>query len=107
ERFQIIADELLVETWLAAARLILVSRPEAGGIRREDLVDQDQLSIALPEFKFRIGDDDAALAGVFARGDVNLQAGVAGLFRHAGSDDFACLLERDIFIVASLGLGGG
>src|SRR5438045_7427947 len=47
----------------AAARLILVSRPEAGGIRREDLVDQDQLSIALPEFKFRIGDDDAALAG--------------------------------------------
>src|SRR5205085_11020741 len=64
ESFEIIADKLLVEARLAPARLILAGRPEAGGIRREHFVDQDELSVAQTEFKFRIGYDDAPLAGV-------------------------------------------
>ena len=43
--FEVVADELLVETFLIAAGLVLVGGPEARGIGREHLVDQDYLAV--------------------------------------------------------------
>ena len=44
ESLEPVADELLVERRLRPARRVAVGRPEARGVRREHLVDQDQLA---------------------------------------------------------------
>ena len=106
ESFEIIADELFIETGLAAASLILVGGPEAGGIRGEDFVDQEQLAIEQTEFEFGISDDDAALAGVFAGERVDFHARGAGLLGDIAADEFHGLGEGNIFIMTRLGLGG-
>src|SRR5690349_9126872 len=46
--FQPVADELLVERRRAGPRTILVDRPEAGAVRGQDLVDQDQIPVRQP-----------------------------------------------------------
>ena len=56
-----VAHVLLVERRLRAARLVLVDRPEAAGVRGQDLVDQDDLALDDAELELRVGDDDAAL----------------------------------------------
>ena len=58
-----VADELLVERRLAAARLVLVGRPEPRAVGRQHFVDQNQLAVDLAELELRVGDDDAAAAG--------------------------------------------
>src|SRR5258706_13320024 len=64
---QIIAQRLLVEAWLALARLIAVGRPEARRVGRQDLVDDEQFAVRRrPEFEFRVRDDDSALRGRIA-----------------------------------------
>ena len=60
-RIQPVADELLVERRLGAAGRVAVGRPEPGGVRREHLVDQDELAVREPELELRVGDDDPAL----------------------------------------------
>ena len=42
--------------WLAAARRVLVGRPEAGAIGRKHFVDQDQSPINRSPFELRVGD---------------------------------------------------
>src|SRR5437016_14393918 len=54
---QVIAQRLFVEARLAAAYLIAVGRPEARGVRRQDLVDDEQLTVGRrAELEFRVGD---------------------------------------------------
>src|SRR4051794_4132511 len=66
ERFQIVADELLVEGGRAYAFLICVRRPETRGVRRQDFVDERQRAVgALRELELGVGDDDAAFARMF------------------------------------------
>ena len=68
QRFQIVAYELLVETRRTDAGLIRCHRPEAGGVGGERLVDQQEIArLVDAEFELRVGDDDVAGAGVFAR----------------------------------------
>src|SRR5436190_17882020 len=50
ERFEVIADELLVKTGLALARLVLIRRPEARGIGSQHLINQDEFSLEQTEF---------------------------------------------------------
>ena len=52
-------------TRAARGRRILVGGPEPRAVGREHFVDQDDFAVDLAEFEFRVGDDDAALQGVF------------------------------------------
>src|SRR5213593_3760879 len=73
---QVVAQRLLVEAWLALARLIAVGRQEPRGIGCEDLVDGDQLALgSCPELELRVRDDDAALRRVVATGLVQRETG--------------------------------
>src|SRR5581483_9366737 len=63
-RVEIVAQRLLVETRLWPARDVVADRPEARGIRRHHLVDQDHAAIRiLAELELGVGNDDALLAG--------------------------------------------
>ncbi len=108
--FEIVADELLVETGGAAAGAVLVLRPEAGGVRGEHLVDQMQPAVRVQaELELGIGDDDAPLPGVFGACPVNPQAGVPDLFRQLTADEGDGAVEVDILVVfpgGGLGRGG-
>src|SRR5690349_5697167 len=106
EGLEVIADELLVEAGLALAGFIFAGGPEARGIGRQHLVDQDELALEETKFKLRVRYDDAALAGVIAAGLVDLQAQVARLRGDGVTDDLLRALERDVLVVAFLGLGG-
>src|SRR3982751_5662509 len=58
---QIIAQWLLVEARLCAARLVLLRGPEAGAIGSEHFVDQpDRTDGVAAELELRVGDDDPA-----------------------------------------------
>src|SRR5215470_6550352 len=59
---QVIAQWLLVETWLRVSRLIAIRRREARTVGRHHLINQDDLAIRrATEFEFGVGDDDADL----------------------------------------------
>src|SRR6266542_5122250 len=91
--FEVIAEELFVEARLAAARLVLVGRPETGRVGCQRLVNENQSSFIKAEFKFRVGDEDPAPAGVAAGGLVNLQAEVTDLFGDVRAEQLRGLLE--------------
>ena len=59
--FQPVSDILLVKGGLPSSRLIFREAPEAAGIRREQLVCENDISLRVQaEFEFRVRDDDAA-----------------------------------------------
>src|SRR5438105_3002046 len=74
--FQVIPQELLVETRLRLAGRVAVSRPVAGRVRRQRLVDQDELTLQQAELELGVGQDQAAVAGMGFAGRVQPQTGV-------------------------------
>src|SRR6185503_11085969 len=60
EGLEVVADVLLVEGRLGAPLAVGLLRPEAGGVRRHDLIGQHQAVPVAPELELRVGDDDAA-----------------------------------------------
>src|SRR5207248_1098936 len=61
ECFQVIAHELFVEAGLAPARAVLVGGPEAGRIRREHLIDQDELALEQSELELGVCNENSPL----------------------------------------------
>src|SRR5687768_8351662 len=57
-----VAEVLLVEGRLLAARLVPLDGPEPRGVGREHLVDQRDLAIDDAELELGVGDDDPAFA---------------------------------------------
>src|SRR6266566_2193126 len=51
EGFEVITDELFVETRLAFARLILVRGPETGGIGSKEFINQNKFAVEQAEFE--------------------------------------------------------
>src|SRR5262249_31337545 len=99
---QIIAYVLLVEALLIAAGLVLIRRPEAAGIRREDFIDEDDPLLRLSEFKLRIGKYNSAFLRVFGCSAIKSQR-LLPQFRHdSTADALRRLLERDVLIVPAL-----
>ena len=78
QRGEVIPQKLLVKAGLSLTRLILIHRPEAGGIRGQHLINQDQLIIDHAEFKLGIRNDDAALERAFLHDINNLLATLLG-----------------------------
>ena len=57
----VVADELLVEAVLRAARLVRVRGPEARRVGRQRLVAEHELAVGVEaELELRVGDDDPA-----------------------------------------------
>ena len=101
-----VADVLLVERRLRAARLVLVGGPEARGVRRADLVAEHQRAVGVePELELRVGEDHAALARVVGDRAVDGQRDVAhALGQRAVADQLDGRLEVDRLVVALVGL---
>ena len=56
-----VTDELLVVRRLRLAGLVALERPEAGAVRRQDLIAEDDVAVLIEaELELRVGDDDAA-----------------------------------------------
>src|SRR5699024_9440388 len=106
---QPVADELLVEARLSPSRRIVLSVPEAGGIRGEHLVAEDDRAIGQrAELELRVGEYDAAFAGDGLGPLVDVDGQVAQLLRGFGADGLGDLSEADVLIViAELGLRRG
>src|SRR5690606_24450348 len=108
EAVQEVPHGLLVQRGLAAADRVLVLRPEAGGVRRQHLVDQEQRAVReLAELELRVRDDDALLGGQRAPALVDGEAAVAERGGQLLAHALCHLRERDVLVVALLGLGRG
>src|SRR5215472_1118429 len=105
DRFQVVANELLVVRLLRPPRLILVRGPEPRRVGCKDLVGQDQTLRCMAELKFGIRDDNAAAGGVVGRGFINADAQVTKLFRELGSHALAHVVKRNILVVPADSFG--
>ena len=94
-----IAHELLVEARLLGALDVSVDRPEARRIRREHFVAQDDRAIHLAEFKFRIGDDDAALACMLGSTVVDRKREILNSIGIFKTDELSRLIKADVLVV--------
>src|SRR6056297_3311443 len=65
ERLQIIPQKLFVKAGLSASRLVLILRPETGGIGGQGFVNPEQLTVHQAEFELGVGDDDPLVCGLF------------------------------------------
>ena len=103
---QPVAHELLVEARLLAPDLVVVDGPEARTVGRQDLVAQDDRAIDGTELELRVGDDDAACAGMVGGGLVHLQRKVAQGPSRLFADDADRAIVADVLVmIADLGLG--
>ncbi len=111
---EVIADELLVETVLVAAGLVLIGGPVAGGVGGEDFVNEDDfvsrfamIIEGVAELELGVGEDDAPVGGVVGGGFVDGEGDVAEFFHDGLSCNGAGGGEVDVFIVPLFGFGGG
>src|ERR1700694_1862429 len=103
---EIIAQRLLIETRLRLAGFIDIRRPEPRTVGGHHLVDQDDAPVAIPaEFEFGVGDNDALFAADLFAERVDRAGHALQLIRHLVTDDLAHACDRDVFVVAGLGLG--
>src|SRR5262249_40391166 len=87
ERLEVIAHELLVVGGRGDADAVRIPGPEARGVGREHLVDQDELVLCVqPEFELGVRNDDPARGGVLRGLLVEPDADVADLAREVRSD---------------------
>ena len=98
--FEPVARELFVKRWLTMAWFITICRPEAGAVRCQDFVHQNDGAVFIQtEFEFGVGDDDALSSRVFGGLLIKGESVVSNL----GSDVFAVLFDdffvSDVFVV--------
>src|ERR1700759_540171 len=103
-----VADVLLVKARLATAGLVLVSGPEARGVRGADLIADGQLAVGVEtELELRVGEDDPVGAGVLGPELVERDRYLAhALGERPVTDELDGALEVDGLVVSDLGLGG-
>src|SRR5713226_2181514 len=105
-RVEVIAQRLLVEARLRLAGPVGVGGPEPRTVGGHHLVDQDNSSIAVPaEFEFCVGDDDALVAAEFFSKPIDRAAHALQRVRHLVAENLAHARNRDVLVVAGLGLG--
>src|SRR5215217_2781978 len=103
ERLEPVAQVLLVEALLVAAFGVILGGPEARGVGREHLVDEDDLAVLRAELELGVGQDHAALLRVVARALVDLEAALAQLLGEVlVAHDADHLLEGNILVVADV-----
>src|SRR5690606_18896523 len=97
---QVVADRLLVERRLSAARLVALAGPEARAVRRQHFVDDDELTVREhTELELRIGDDDASLFGDLAAAFVDREAALTQFVREFVTYAALHVVERDVLVM--------
>jgi hypothetical protein len=111
---EVVAHVLLVEVVLLPARLMTVRRPIARAVRRQHLIDQDQLVGAaalgiqgVAELELRVGKNDPAVQGILGPGGVDGQGRVPQPLDDLPPAHRTGLLEVQRLVVAARGLGRG
>src|SRR5262249_18898921 len=104
--FQIVANKLLVVRFLRPPRLVPVRRPEARRIGCQYFIRQNKALLCLPEFKFGIGDDDAAARGIVRRLLIDRQGQVAQLLRQLPARPPGHFRKGNVLIVTAQRLRG-
>src|SRR5215210_7014473 len=108
QRLAVVTDELLVERRLWPARDVLVRGPEAGGVRRERLVGEDESAVGVDaELELRVGDDDAALQRMCGGELVQGERGRLDLTEPLIAHEPGRGREVDVLVVTLLRLRGG
>src|SRR5206468_11992603 len=100
-----ITNVLLVKRFLRAPGLVLVRRPEAGRIRRQNFVSQSNSLRRSPELELRIRNDDAPLPRIIRSLAVNLQTQISQLPTEFRTHQLRHLLERNVLVMARGSLG--
>lgn len=98
--FKPVADELLIKARFGLTDFVFIGRPEAGAVRCQDFVHQNDGAVFIQtEFEFGVGDDDALSSRVFGGLLIKGESVVSNL----GSDVFAVLFDdffvSDVFVV--------
>ena len=65
---EVVSDELFIETLLRFTGGVDIRGPETGGVGCENFINHNQFSIALPELKFGIAEDNSGFLCVLAGG---------------------------------------
>jgi hypothetical protein len=106
-RVQVIAQRLLVEARLRAARRVLRSRPESGAVGCQHFVNKGHASRGIAaELELGVCDDNTTFSGHAAAKGVNAQAQSFELARVlVATQQFGHPLTCDVLVVAGLGLG--
>jgi hypothetical protein len=107
---QPIPQELLIEAILTLANLIRLRRPEPRTIRRQHLIDQDNVIRLLiqPKLKLRVRNDDAPRLRILPRRLVDLQRQLLDALGVLLADDLGGLFGGDVLVVlAEFGFGAG
>src|SRR5213080_1743400 len=102
---EVITNVLLVKRFLRAPGLVLVRRPEAGRIWRQNFVSQSNSLGRSPELELRIRDDDAPPPRIIRSLAVNLQTQISQLPTEFRTHQLRHLLERNILVMARDCLG--
>jgi len=102
-----VAHELLVEALGRASGPVARGGPEAGGVRGQDLVDDDEVVTEEAELEFGVSQDHAARRQEIGAEAIELEGGrlepPGGVRAHEAGEP----LPRDVLVVALFGLGGG
>jgi hypothetical protein len=98
---------IVYQNWVGFCLPGIGRRPEPRGIGSQHLVNQNELTIKLTKLEFRIGDDDATLAGVISREVINFEACCSRAFRDVGAYDVGGLFERNVLVMPCFGFGAG
>ena len=103
-----VPDELLVEGGRRDPGPVLRLRPVPRGIRCEDLVDQKNFPVSLPELELRVAENDPLGFCEFRAARVDLEAALDQNLRGLFPDEILHLRTRDVDIVTvgRLGCGG-
>src|SRR4051812_147076 len=105
-RLEIIAQRLLVETWLRLAGLVPVSRPETRTVRCHHLVDQDDAAVFIPaKFELGVRDNDASIVADLFAYCINRTGHALEHVCHFLAKDLAHPRNGDVLVVAGFGLG--
>ncbi len=81
--------------------MVFVRRPKTRRVRRQNLINQDNLAINASPFEFGVGQDDSSGFSVIAGFCKNVHALLTNIFRLVFADDVHTLLEADVFVVCS------
>src|ERR1700730_8471164 len=106
EPLEVVPQILFVEGRLRTARPILLQIPEARGIRRHHLIDQDHIPIQQAELELRVSEDQPPLERALASEVVQRQTEPFECLRQVAASTVGQLGARDVLIMAGQCLGG-
>src|SRR5690606_1747311 len=107
EGIEVVPNRLLVQRRLRPAGDVALPRPESGRVRGQHLVDQEERAVrGVPELELRVRNDDVRLGRDDLASLVEREAQATEGAGERVAEPLPHGVERDVLVVALLGLGG-